>query len=139
VPMDFRGCRGEKPEQGRADGWVEILVLRGCGVRYVVSNKPGAVHGVVTAGAREPVPGAPVFLEPYDEITRKRVVDLRSAISDVHGQFQFYGLVPGTYRLVSTFEYQTPDTYDIDVMTPRVIKVEEGRDQQLDVDLYVIR
>jgi hypothetical protein len=139
VPTDFRGCRGERPEAGRADGWTEVAVLRPCGNRYVVSTKPGGVHGVVTGGAHDPVPGAPVFLEPYDEITRKRVVDLRSAISDIHGQFQFYGLVPGTYRLVSTFEYQSPETTDIDMMTPRIIKVEEGRDQQQDTDLFVIR
>ena len=139
VPMDFRGCRGERPEAGRADGWTEVLVNRPCPVRYVVSNKPGGVHGVVTAGAHDPVAGAPVFLEPYDEVTRKRVVELRSAISDIHGQFQFFGLVPGTYRLVSTFEYQAPETFDIDVMTPRIFKVEEGRDQQQDIDLWVIR
>jgi hypothetical protein len=139
VPMDFRGCRGEKPEVGRADGWIEILVTRPCGVRYNVSNQPGGVHGVVTSGTHEPVAGAPVFLEPYDEITRKRIVDVRTVISDIHGQFQFYGLVPGTYRLVSTFEYQTPETADIDLMTPKVLKVEEGRDQQQDVDLFVIR
>jgi hypothetical protein len=139
VPMDFRGCRGERPEAGRADGWTEIVVTRPCGVRYMVSNQPGGVHGVVTAGAHDPVAGAPVFLEPYDEITRKRVVDLRSVIADIHGQFQFYGLVPGTYRLVSTFEYQSPETPDIDVMTPRLVKVEEGRDQQQDIDLFVIR
>ena len=139
VPLDFRGCRGERPEGDRADGWVEIVVTRPCGVRYRVSSKPGGVHGVVTAGAHDPVPGAPVFLEPYDEITRKRVVDLKSVISDIHGQFQFYGLVPGTYRLVSTFEYQSPETYDIDAMTPKILKVEEGRDQQQDIDLYVIR
>jgi len=139
VPMDFRGCRGERPESGRADGWVETVVMRPCGVRYVVSTQPGGVHGVVTAGTHDPVAGAPVFLEPYDEITRKRVVELRTAISDIHGQFQFVGLVPGTYRLVSTFEYHTPETADIDLMTPRVIKVEEGRDQQQDATLYVIR
>jgi Carboxypeptidase regulatory-like domain len=139
VPLDFRGCRGERPEAGRADGWIEILVTRPCPVRYNVSNKPGGLHGVVTSGTRDPVPGAPVFLEPYDEITRKRIVDVRTAISDIHGQFQFFGLVPGTYRLVSTFEYQMPETLDIDVMTPKIVKVEEGRDQQQDVDLFVIR
>uniref|UniRef100_Q023Y8 Cna B domain protein n=1 Tax=Solibacter usitatus (strain Ellin6076) TaxID=234267 RepID=Q023Y8_SOLUE len=139
VPMDFRGCRGERPEGGRADGWVEVAVLRPCGNRYVVSTKPGGVHGVVTGGAHDPIAGAPVFLEPYDEVTRKRVVDLRCAISDIHGKFQFYGLVPGTYRLVSTFEYQSPETADIDMMTPKIIKVEEGRDQQQDTDLFVIR
>ncbi len=105
----------------------------------MVSTKPGGVHGLVTSGAHDSVPGAPVFLEPYDEITRKRVVDLRSVISDIHGQFQFFGLVPGTYRLVSTFEYQAPSAGDIDAMSPRVFRVEEGQDQQQDLDVWVIR
>jgi uncharacterized surface anchored protein len=57
----------------------------------------------------------------------------------MRGQYNFVGLAPGTYRLVSTFEYQSPQTADIDAMTPRVFKVEEGRDQQQDPDVWVIR
>ncbi|MCX6630092.1 MAG: hypothetical protein NTW28_20940, partial [Candidatus Solibacter sp.] len=103
------------------------------------SNKPGAVHGAVTAGAYEPAGGVPVFLEAYDEVTHKRVVDLRSTRTDMAGQYNFAGLAPGVYRLVSTFEYQSPLIGDIDAMRPRVFKVEEGRDQQQDLDVYVIR
>jgi hypothetical protein len=139
VATDFRGCRGERPEGSRADGWDETTVTRPCGVRFVVSNKPGGVHGTVTMGAHEPAGGVPVFLEAYDEITHKRVVDLRSTRTDMRGQYNFVGLAPGTYRLVSTFEYQSPATGDIDAMSPRVFKVEEGRDQQQDLDAYVIR
>jgi hypothetical protein len=41
--------------------------------------------------------------------------------------------------MVSTFEYQAPSTGDIDAMSPRVFRVEEGRDQQQDLDVWVIR
>jgi hypothetical protein len=139
VASDFRGPRGERPEGSRADGWNEFTVNSSCSVRIVVSNKPGGVHGTVTMGAHEPAGGVPVFLEAYDEITHKRVVELRSTRTDMLGQYTFAGLAPGTYRLVSTFEYQLPATGDIDAMSPRVFKVEEGRDQQQDLDAYVIR
>jgi hypothetical protein len=139
VAADFRGPRGERPEGSRADGWNEITVNNSCSVRIVVSNKPGGVHGTVTMGAHEPAGGVPVFLEAYDEVTHKRVVDLHTTRTDMRGQYNFVGLAPGTYRLVSTFEYQVPVTGDIDTMSPRVFQVEEGRDQQQDLDVWVIR
>ena len=139
VATEFRGCRGERPEGSRADGWNEITVTGPCGLRVVLSDKPGGVHGAVTMGAHEPAGGVPVFLEAYDEIARKRVVDLHTTRTDMRGNYAFVGLAPGAYRLVSTFEYQSPLSGDIDAMTPRVFRVEEGRDQQQDLDVYVIR
>jgi hypothetical protein len=139
VATGFYGCHGERPEGSRADGWNETTVTGPCGIHIVVSNKPGGVHGTVTVGASEPAGGVPVFLEAYDETTHKRVVDLRSARTDMRGQYNFVGLAPGAYRLVSTFEYQSPLTADIDTMRPRVFQVEEGRDQQQDLDVWVIR
>jgi hypothetical protein len=139
VATEFFGCRGERPEGSRADGWNEIAVTGPCGVHMVLSNKPGGVNGTVTMGANEPAGGVPVFLEAYDEVTHKRVVDLRSTRTDMRGKYNFAGLAPGTYRLVATFEYQAPTTGDIDAMRARAFKVEEGRDQQQDLDVWVIR
>jgi hypothetical protein len=139
VATDFYGCRGERPEGSRADGWNETTVTGPCGIHMVLSNKPGGVNGTVTMGANEPAGGVPVFLEAYDEVTHKRVVDLRSTRTDMRGKYNFVGLAPGTYRLAATFEYHTPSTGDIDAMRPRAFKVEEGRDQQQDLDVWVIR
>jgi hypothetical protein len=139
VATDFRGPRGERPEGSRADGWNEITLNDSGSMRFVISNKPGGVHGMVTMGAHEPAGGVPVFLEAYDEVTHKRVVELRATRTDLRGQYNFPGLAPGTYRLVSTFEYQSPATGDIDAMSPRVFQVEEGRDQQQDLEVWVIR
>ena len=95
--------------------------------------------GAVTIGANDPAVGAPVYLEAYDETTRKRVVELRSTRTDVRGKYRFDGLVPGTYRVVSTFEYNAPATADIDTMRPKAIKLEEGREAQEDLEVFVIR
>ena len=139
VATGFYGCHGEHPEGSRADGWNETTVTGPCGIHIVVSGKPGGVNGTVTMGANEPAGGVPVFLEAYDEVTHKRVVDLRSTRTDMRGKYNFAGLAPGTYRLVATFEYQSPLTGDIDAMRPHVFQVEEGRDQQQDLDVWAIR
>jgi hypothetical protein len=59
--------------------------------------------------------------------------------TDVRGQYDFYGLAPGNYRVFGTFEYQMPDTAAMDLARARVVKVDEGQDQASDLDLYVIR
>ena len=139
VAMDFRGCRGERPEGGRADSWNEVIIdQRSCFIAYTLSSHPSTVRGTVANG-HDPAPGAPVFLEPWDPKNRKRLGEPRTVRTDARGQYELIGLAPGTYRLVSTFEYQNPEAADIDDMRPRTILVEEGRDQQQDIDLFVIR
>jgi hypothetical protein len=139
VAMDFRGPRGERSEGGRADGWNEFTVSGSGMITYVLSTKPATVRGTVTTSGRDPVGGAPVFLEPWDPKNRVRLMEPRVVRADMRGAFQITGLAPGTYRLASTFEYLAPEATDIDTMSPRTVVVEEGRDQQQDVDLYVIR
>jgi hypothetical protein len=139
VAMDFRGCRGERPEGGRGDGWNETIInQRSCMIGFTVSNHPVTIRGTV-ANAHEPVAGAPVFLEPWDPLNRKRLGEPVTVRTDSRGHYELIGLAPGTYRLASTFEYLSPEAADMDEMRPRTLLVEEGRDQQQDIDLYVIR
>ena len=95
--------------------------------------------GKVTTSGREPVAGAPVFLETWDPVERKRVVDLRETRTDLRGQYRFTGLAPGTYRILSTFEYRSPDSESMDAAGAKEIRVVEAQSPQLDLDLYVIR
>ena len=74
---------------------------------------PGGIHGVVTAALHEPAPGAPMVLESYDAEGRKRINELRIVRADLTGHYQFSGLAPGTYRVISTFDLQTPETRDL--------------------------
>jgi hypothetical protein len=148
APMDTRYVaqfRGPAPEglmRGPADGWNEVLLVassqRVTGVRFELSPAPGAIHGTVMSG-RDRVPGVPVYLEAYDLENRRRLTDVRTVRTDMRGQYGFYGLAPGTYRILSTFEFQTPDTATMDAAEARTVAVEEKRDLALDLDLYVIR
>src|SRR5438045_5430677 len=53
VAVDFRGPKSERPENGHADGWNEITVTQSGSVKFVLSAKPGAIHGVVTGDLHE--------------------------------------------------------------------------------------
>jgi hypothetical protein len=139
VATDFRGTRAERPESGCADGWVEILVRGPGSVKWTLTDKPGGVHGMVTGDAHDAVPGAPVLLEAWDPIENKRLRDLRTVRADMQGRYQVYGLAPGTYRILSTLDVESPGPAEIGGLNPRTLKVELGRDTQLDLDLSVIR
>jgi protocatechuate 3,4-dioxygenase beta subunit len=135
--------RQEGMERGRADGWNEVLLpgtqTAAILVTFRLSSSPGQLHGTVTAGGHDAVPGVPVYLEAYDVDARKRLIDVREARTDLHGRYQFYGLAPGNYRILSTFEFQAPDSATMEAASPRTVKIEAGRDTPLDLDLFVIR
>jgi hypothetical protein len=65
--------------------------------------------------------------------------ELHIVRTDMYGKYELTGLAPGTYRIVSTFEYSTPESMDFDEMRAKTVVVDEGRDRQEDLDLFVIR
>ena len=69
---------------------------------------------------------------------QRRVTDTFVTRTDLHGQYQFTGLAPGNYRVLSSFEYQTPDSPTMSSARAIPIKVDEGHGVQQDLDLYVI-
>lgn len=84
--------------------------------------------------------GAPVFLEAWDAGERKRMIEeLREIRTDRYGRYRFEGVPPGEYRIVSTFEYRTPDPASMEKAGATGIRVDEAQARQLDLDLYVIR
>ena len=129
------------PVPGRADGWNEDMIVSGVGVntvKFVLSNSPGSVHGAVTLGTQQAL-GAPVFLE-YSEIEpARRFKEPFVVRTDTRGQYQFSGLAPGEYRLLATFEYQSPTAAEFDLARAVTIKIEEARDLQKDLNLFVAR
>lgn len=144
VPIDgyyvsgFSGSGGYRNLK-RFDGWNEQTVQTWGGfVRISFSNNPGALHGTVT-DAGNPVVGAPVFLEPVDLEPARRIVDTYVTITDVHGRYQFGSLAPGQYRVLSSFEYQMPDSRIMTEAHARELQIDVRSDLGLDLDLYVIR
>jgi hypothetical protein len=125
--------------RSRPDGWNEFLANgMGSSVRFTLSGGPGEMHGVVKS-AGDTVAGAPVYLEAYDPETHQRVLELRTVRTDTQGRYRFQGLSPGIYRVLSTFEYQMPDTASMDLAGGQSVRVEAHSDLQMDLDLYGIR
>jgi hypothetical protein len=136
---DFSGRRGMRGENWRADGWNELRV-NGYGeyVRFTLSNNPSSLSGVVKDGSGVAI-GAPVFLEAWDPVTRQRLMDCRSTLTDMHGRYSFKDVAPGTYRVLATFEYRNPDSASMDFAGAVSFRIESQSDPQRDLDLYGIR
>jgi protocatechuate 3,4-dioxygenase beta subunit len=121
---------------GRADGWNEVY-LRGSGAITIgLSSRPASIHGVVSVPGHDPAPGAPVYLEAFDKDTGKRLGELRTTRTDVRGQYRFSGLAPGLYRILSTFEYDKPDSEAMGAAGAVAMTLAEATDTPQDLDLY---
>ncbi len=137
----FNGPGYERSAQRPPDGWNEAILgsTMGNSVTFVLTAGPGSLQGSVDGPSNTPAQGAPVFLESYDPRERRRLKDVATVRADVRGRYQFFGLPPGTYRVLSSFVYQSPDEAAMDRANPRVVTIEGGRTQVQDLDLYVIQ
>ena len=134
----FSGPRYQRFGDQRVDGWNDIVVGGGPrGVTFNLSSNFGAVHGTVKSSG-EPVMGAPVFLEPFDLEPSRRVTETFATRADIHGQYHFTGLTPGSYRVLSSFEYLMADSAAMSSAGAKLVNIETARDLQQDLDLYVI-
>ena len=126
------------PGHERADGWQEMLSPGYGGLRYTLTAGASTIRGIVKS-SDDPVSGAPVYLEAYDPAAGKRIADLRATNSDVHGQYRFNDLAPGTYRILGTFEYLFPDAETMGTANAQVVTVDAHNELSRDLELYVIR
>ncbi len=83
-----------------------------------------------------PAVAVPVFLEGFDPVTRRRVLELRETRTDRAGNYRFANLAPGDYRIVSTLEYASPDVQLFDSMGALQVRAEPGGSAQTDLQLY---
>jgi hypothetical protein len=115
--VSFSGGRG-----GRADGWNEVELVAGVNAEFafVLSPHPAALHGTVQEGDK-PVAGVPVYLAAEG-------LEPRMTRTDTAGRYEFYGLAPGAYRLLASFD-------GAESGESRSMEVQEGRDQALDLSL----
>jgi hypothetical protein len=122
---------------GRADGWNEVLVRQHSQLRFVLASPSSAIRGMVKASG-EPAGGAPVFLEGWDSSARSRIGELRMTRADMRGNYSFDGVAPGTYRILSTFDYTAPDVEAMAEGATEVTLDAHGARAQ-DLDLWGIR
>jgi protocatechuate 3,4-dioxygenase beta subunit len=123
----------------RADGWTEVRVpdWGEAVLRVIVSRRPAAIHGKVTASG-DAVVGAPVYLEAWDPSENKRLAELRQTLTNAQGEFRFRGLPPGVYRIVSSFDFDAPDEELMGNTHHKAVKVGEAEDAAADLSLYVL-
>jgi hypothetical protein len=120
------------------DGWQELTSPGNYGLRFTLSADPSSIHGTVK-NSDDRVPNAPVYLEAYDLAEGRRVAELRTAISDMRGQYRFDELAPGGYRILATFEYLAPDVSVMSEAGAQTLTVDAHADVARDLDLYTIR
>ena len=136
-PLQLSGNYGATDSQpGRADGWNEVNLRGFDSITIKLSSHPASIHGVVDGAGHDAAPGAPVYLEAFDKDSHKRVTELRTVRTDLRGQYRFSGLTPGLYRILSTFEYDKPDSDSMEAGGARSVTLEEGSDTAQDLDLY---
>jgi hypothetical protein len=108
---------GQSPD---TTGWIEIPITASMELKIALSNRPAAVRGIVRNAAGEPAPGAPVYLS-----------ELRTVRTDTQGRFEFYGLAPGPYYLLASFDDEIPTAANA-----HSIKLAEGQDLTEDLVLH---
>jgi hypothetical protein len=107
----FVGGTGESAGASKPDGWNQVtLTGNTVDVKFVLAANPGGIKGKVSATGQLTIADVPVYLEPYDAERRRSLGSVISTRTGAGGQFAFIGLGPGTYRLLSTLDYQTVDS-----------------------------
>jgi protocatechuate 3,4-dioxygenase beta subunit len=69
----------------------------------------------------------------------RRVTNVSTTHTDTHGLYRFSSLPPGQYRVMSSFEYQMPDSQTMRNAQAIELTISTRTDIGLDLDLYVIR
>lgn len=121
-----------------AEGWNEAVIRYGGTVRFTFSSNAGGLNGAVV-DAGNPAVGAPVFLEPMDLEPAQRLTGTYSTVTDIHGHYRFDSLAPGHYRVLSSFEYQAPDSQTMVNAGAKELQIDPRTNIARDLDLYVIR
>jgi hypothetical protein len=127
----FAGARNNT----RADAWNEVQVRNSTGVTVTLAKGGGTLYGTVKNG-NSVVFAAPVSLQAWDFAARKPVGELRQIRADTNGGYRFDNLPPGTYRIMATFDYATPDAAAFDLAQAQSIQIEANTNKQLDLPFY---
>ena len=124
-------------EQLPDDSFLVLIANRaGMTVQVVVAEPAGAIAGGV-ANAGNPVPGAPVFLWPVKDETRRQLGGPRQLLSNTDGKFRFDGLPPGDYRLLASFDFREVDEELVNLANAVQVRVEAPGPTAADLTVYV--
>lgn len=105
-------------------------------VTVAVSDQAVKMQGKVTSSGN-PVPGAPVFLWPVAESTRRSLHGYRETIADTAGSFSFDSLPPGDYRLLATFDALAMDEEKLDEARAVTLHIDAAANPNADLTLWI--
>jgi hypothetical protein len=94
----------------RSDDWFAVRL--GTMLRVTLSAAPASIRGIVSTNGN-PIAGAPVFLEWRNLRLREPELRLLGTRTDTRGNYSFNGLAPGEYRLLSSFDFDPEDAFEM--------------------------
>ena len=97
-----------------------------------LSDKVAAFSGRVMAEGK-PLPGAPVFLWPVADATRRSLGGALQTVSNTEGQYRFDDVPAGDYRLLASFDVYELDEDTVQLSQAPVISVEGTRTVERDL------
>lgn len=118
--------------------WFEVFIeTRGYAqIVVTVSDQAVQMQGKVTSDGNA-VPGAPVFLWPVAENTRRSLHGYREITADTAGNFSFDGLPPGDYRLLATFDALTIDEEKLDEARAATVHIDSATKPDANLILWI--
>lgn len=130
------GKRVQARSKDSADGWSMTRI--GHFYNPVVINTStsvGSITGRVVDKPNEPAPYAPVYLETLD-LEPPDPALIREARTGPDGSFEFHGLPPAKYRIISTFEVDPGDRVAMEYAHAPEIRLAAGGSALHDLSLY---
>jgi protocatechuate 3,4-dioxygenase beta subunit len=133
--------RGEVRREGQPEKsveWFDVFIeeRNSARVRITVADKAAEISGNVLQEGKG-VPGAPVFLWPLAENTRRSLKGYRMVIADTEGKYHFEGLPPGDYRMLATYDFTDVDEGSMDEGLAITVHAQESQKASADLTLWV--
>jgi hypothetical protein len=116
------------------DGWFGMFLGNPATLQIVLAPRPGTVSGIVSQSGH-PVSGAAVYLELFNPDVSEKRLQLWMVRSDANGNYAFPPLVPGRYRVLSSFDFDPDDPFVMEKAA--VITLKEGDTVSKDLDLLI--
>jgi hypothetical protein len=115
-------------------------VMIGTGYARIVvtiSDRAAETEGSVVGADSKAIPGAPVFLWPVTEASRRSIGGAKRVLTDSSGHYEFDGLPPGDYRVLATFDISEVDEEILDAAHVSVTRLDLGQKLTADLPLWI--
>jgi protocatechuate 3,4-dioxygenase beta subunit len=136
--VNLRSARRRPGRAERASDWFEVFIeaRSGSRIRVTVSDQAGQIAGKVMTDSK-PVPGAPVFLWPVAEASRRSLSGSLQALSDTEGRFRFDSLPPGDYRMVASFDVNEIDEELVELSRAAIVHADASQTTNIELPVWI--